>query len=191
MKWTNLTIDDLYIGTESTLSWFQLNNDTIFFYSCCMSVLSLNHFPVITVKLLWNHLHCIKPYINKGDLTFETELLIILQKCDSWTLLCFSLFVFLFLSILLFLNPLTIGLLPSTAATVLSSFIHLFIYFFCLKQSQLFTIYEIVIVNSFSTNLAHYWSPLISFTWSLTGNGHAQNLGWVWQHHINSYHSVV
>jgi len=31
---------------------------------------SLNNLPVITVKLLWSHLYCIKLYINKGDVTW-------------------------------------------------------------------------------------------------------------------------
>jgi len=36
---------------------------------------TVGHFPVIvTVKLLWNNLYCIKRYINKGDLTFPNFL---------------------------------------------------------------------------------------------------------------------
>jgi len=33
------------------------------------SAAEMQHFPTITVKLLWNNLICIKCYIKKGDLT--------------------------------------------------------------------------------------------------------------------------
>jgi len=41
MKWTNLIIDGLYNGTDSTLNWLQLNNSWDALY-----------FLFITVKLL-------------------------------------------------------------------------------------------------------------------------------------------
>jgi len=50
MTLTHLIIEDFYDGSESTLNWLQANSRRN------------ASFPVITVKLLWNYLCCIKRY---------------------------------------------------------------------------------------------------------------------------------
>lgn len=127
-------------------------------------------FIILLIKLHTVLFGTILKYCMDNSIYFGAEFMITLYKCDSRTLLCFPLIVYLFLSILLFWNPLIV-VLPSTATTALHYSLHSFLlHRLLLPEAESMIHYAIVSINSFSTN--SHFAGFHSFNLPQTGNDH-------------------